>query len=157
MEARRGHGGGLLSLTIEGLDAVDSTLDGWATGLARAGESHGDIMGKLITEFVAREAPRGLTGQLGSTLYHLVHPGEGWFNIDIVSPQFYAWWVINGRGWVFPRKAKALHWISKSGEDVFAMSARPTTPNDFVTRGWERVEPHVLQIWGDAIEEIIKR
>lgn len=157
MDATRGHGGTILFLTIEGLPAVEESVEAWEKGLARVGESHGEIMANLVQQFVAAEAPNGLTGQLGSTLYHLVQPGENWFNIEIVSPQFYAYWVINGRGWVYPVKAKWLHWITKNGEDVFAKQARPSAPNDFPGRGWERAQSHVEQIWGDAIEEIVQR
>lgn len=42
-------------------------------------------------------------------------------------------YVVNGRGWVYPVRARALHWVGPYGE-VFAMSARPTQPNDFIDR-----------------------
>lgn len=50
--------------------------------------------------------------------------------------------ILEGRGEVFPRRAQALHWKSKKGEDVFAMRASATKPDDFLGRTVNKLKSH---------------
>jgi hypothetical protein len=48
---------------------------------------------------------------------------------------FYYWQTVNdGRGPIVPREARVLHWVSKEGEDVFAMRAGPVAPRHMIQR-----------------------
>ena len=67
--------------------------------------------------------------------------------LEVLSQQFYTHWVIDGRGPVLPVRARALHWKTCSGEDVFAMYSRATEPNPFHERGWQRSVPQVQARW----------
>lgn len=122
-----------------------------------------DDMGEIVRKAVHDEAPEGRTGQLRKTLYTRVGLASGGFSrggywvASIYSPEKYTKWVIEGRGWVRPVRAKVLHWISKSGEDVFSMYARPTQPNPFHERGLRRAFPAMRSLWGDFAHSSIEQ
>lgn len=64
--------------------------------------------------------------------------------IRLVGPNVeetpYAWFVYNGRSWVFPLNGGVLHWVNFAGEDVFAKSAKPTAPNKWIDRAYETLQ-----------------
>lgn len=65
--------------------------------------------------------------------------GRGEWSIAFVALAGYSYLVHEGRGWVYPVRAKALRWVSKGGTVVFARSARPTSPNRWMPRAMRRV------------------
>ena len=50
--------------------------------------------------------------------------------------------ILEGRGEIVPRRASVLHWKSRSGEDVFAMRASATDPDDFLGRTVNKLKAH---------------
>ena len=52
--------------------------------------------------------------------------------------------IVHGRGEVFPKRKKALHW--NEGYDVFAMRSSAVPPNDFVGRTKDRLESMTFTI-----------
>jgi hypothetical protein len=47
--------------------------------------------------------------------------------------------VHNGRGPVFPRRAKALRWVTRAGVVVFAKRSGPAAPNPWMWRTFARI------------------
>lgn len=60
----------------------------------------------------------------------------------------YAPYVLNGTRphWIFPRNAKALHWVNQSGDDVFATAVHHpgNKANDFPRRVWVGLREAVM-------------
>jgi len=114
---------------------------------------------QIAEDAVRKEAPEGRSGNLRDTLEGRVgltpgFTGRGYWVASVYSPEKYTGWVIEGRGWVRPVRAQVLHWVTKSGEDVFSMYARPTKPNPFHERGWKHAEPAVRARWREYAESI---
>jgi len=132
------------------LERVGNRFQAVRMELANLGWKVADDIGRIAADAVREEAPLGRTGALKRTIHHVVaivaRLGGG-FSVNVVSPQKYTGWVIEGRGVVRPVRARCLHWISKSGEDVFAMRAGPTEPDPFHERGWRRAEPLIRDRW----------
>jgi hypothetical protein len=126
----------------------------------RLGRGAGDEIGRIVVGEMREEAPER-TGKLKAGLFHrvmrVVRAGGGGFAVNVFSGRHYTRWVIEGRGWVYPVRAQVLHWVDESGEDVFSMYARPTDPNPFHERGWERARPKVEARWTMTAEGIVKQ
>jgi hypothetical protein len=60
---------------------------------------------------------------------------NGWV-IRFVARTSYSLFVHEGRGWVYPIRAKALRWVAKSGAVVFAKRSRPSKPNRWFPRAF---------------------
>jgi hypothetical protein len=71
------------------------------------------------------------TGRLGST------------SITITAGVSYALIIRDGHGIIVPKKAKVLHWVDETGQDVFTMRVGPTQPNPYPQRGWDKVREEV--------------
>jgi hypothetical protein len=126
----------------------------------RMGRTAAKEIGQIVVGEMREEAPER-TGKLKRGLFYRVlmvaRAGGGGFVIDVSSNQYYAKWVVEGRGWVYPVRAQVLHWVDESGEDVFAMYARPTEPNPFHERGWKRARPKIETRWTTTAEGIVKQ
>lgn len=136
-----------LSLEFEGLDALEQRLT--KAGLLLT-HPNADEIGKIVERYIAAEAPQGRTGKLAAGIRFRVQPLEGGFILELVSDAFYLKWILNGRGWVYPVRAKALRWETATGQVVYAKSARPTKPNPFPQRGWAKAQPVIYQKWQEA-------
>lgn len=125
----------------------------------RVGRQTAREIGDLLVEEFRAEAPEGRTGSLRQSIFHRVLitvSREAGFAVNVFSGRHYAKWVIEGRGWVYPVRAKVLHWVTKGGEDVFSMYARPTEPNPFHERGWERARPRIEERWTMTAHGIVR-
>lgn len=61
----------------------------------------------------------------------------------------YAKYVEEGRGWVFPIRAKALKWTDfRTGKKVFSAFARPSRANPFIRRSVEAA----VQKWSNRLK-----
>ena len=56
-----------------------------------------------------------------------------------MSTPFYSSYVDQGRGWVFPIRAKCLRFVI-DGRVIFAMKARPSRPRLFMQEAQEHLE-----------------
>lgn len=124
------------------------------------GRKAADEIGQIVADEIREEAPEGKTGRLKRGISHdvkIIARIGGGFAVVVRANQYYVKWVIPGRGWVYPVRAKVLHWVSKSGEDVFSMYARPTEPNPFHERGWQRAKPRVRERWTMTGEGIVRK
>jgi hypothetical protein len=86
---------------------------------------------------IRREEPV-ITGQLRFSTVPLPakpYGTNGWV-IRFVARARYSLFVHEGRGWVYPIRAKALRWVSKSGAVVFAKRSRPSKPNRWFPRAF---------------------
>jgi len=154
---RYSEGGNILQISIEGLGEAAKKMGNARQSMSNPKGVARDIA-RLVTREVKAEAPQGRTHALRDGIRSRVQSeGGGRVNIEIVSDEPYVAWVILGRGWVFPVKAKRLHWVNKAGKDVFAMKAKPTKPNPFPTRAWKKVEHTVEVTWGRWMKDIIVR
>lgn len=120
-----------------------------ATGEYMSGMFVGQPIARIVEKNIRQEAPQGCTGELKAGISAQVSSryGAAAMRVEVFSQQFYTDWVINGRGWVYPIHAKALHWKTCDGEDVFAMYSRPSKPNPFHERGWQRSVPEIRARW----------
>ena len=69
----------------------------------------------------------------------------------------YAKFVEQGRGWVYPVRAKVLRWKGPSGEYIYAKRARPTKPNPFMKKIAKKSEPEIVKIFKQANDKIISQ
>lgn len=53
-------------------------------------------------------------------------------HIEVGPNVEYAKYVEFGRGWVYPIRAKALHWMGRGGKHIFARWARPAKAQPFM-------------------------
>lgn len=117
-----------------------------------------DDIARIAEEKIRTEAPEGLTGKLKAGIHaDVIHEPDG-FAVDVRSDASHTKWVLGGRGWVFPVRAKALHWVSKSGGDVFSMKAKPVPPNPFHERGWNQARPEIARrwaLWGGEVASVL--
>lgn len=80
------------------------------------------------------------TGALAASVNTIKRSDSEW---SVGTDLPYAKYVKNGRGVVRPVRAKALHWVD-NGQDVFAMRASATKPNDFIKRTKEYLENYYI-------------
>ena len=86
------------------------------------------------------------TGNLKDSLDVIMNSN---FAFTLYSGAKYAQWVEKGRGWVFPKNKKCLHWVDfASGKKVFAKFARPAKANPFM----QRAVSAAIQAWKTKLE-----
>lgn len=149
-----------LSVDTSDLDRLGNRFRIVRAEMPRGALNVANDIGEIAADAIREEAPEGRTGALKRSIHHdvkIVARLGGGFAVHVISPKRYTGWVIEGRGWVYPVRAKVLHWVSKSGEDVFSMHARPTEPNPFHERGWERAQPSIRQRWERYAEQVGRR
>lgn len=78
------------------------------------------------------------TGRLRSSIQIEMYPVgsyvvEGTVGTDVE----YAYWVHEGRGPVYPIRARVLHWVAPDGTEVFAPKAGPATGQPFLQRAMD--------------------
>lgn len=112
-------------------------------------------IGQAVEQAMQAEAPEGCTGNLRRGIKSTTTYLPGGFSVEVQSEAYYTRWVIAGRGWVYPVRARALHWVTCSGEDVFAMYARPTEPNPFHERAWSKVQGEIANRWAAYAESYV--
>ena len=123
--------------------------------VANVGYKVADDIGQRAADAIREEAPEGRTGKLKRNIEHNVRVIArlgGGYAVTVVSPTRHTGWVIEGRGWVRPVRAQVLHWKNEAGDDVFSMRAKPTKPNPFHERGWQRAVPGIRQRWEEYAE-----
>ena len=67
----------------------------------------------------------------------------GGSEVAIVADTVYAWQKEIG-GWIYPVKAKMLHWVNKAGEDCFASSVYQE-PQPYMRPAFDETWPAVVQ------------
>lgn len=72
------------------------------------------------------------TGLLRSSITFDVEQGPNGLVVVVGSPLHYARWVHEGRGVVYPVNARALRWVTPSGQVVFARSSSAYAGNPFL-------------------------
>jgi hypothetical protein len=80
------------------------------------------------------------TGLLRAT--HALEPPErifGGFRLRLVIHAPYAKVVHGGHGFIYPKTAKALRWVTKEGQVVFAARVRPVPANPWTVRAWKQM------------------
>ncbi|WP_296874612.1 hypothetical protein [uncultured Methanobrevibacter sp.] len=73
------------------------------------------------------------------------------FIIGTNITHFYPLCVEKGRGEVRPIKAKALHWFTLSGDEVFSQYSSPAPPRPFVKPAYEETTNRAVDIVKEAI------
>lgn len=68
------------------------------------------------------------TGNMANSVQAMVY---SMWAADVVVGTYYAGWVDDGRGPVFPVRARVLHWISPQYGEVFAKHAAPYPGSHF--------------------------
>lgn len=58
------------------------------------------------------------------------------FVLKLLVKAPYADPVHRGHGWIYPKVAKALRWVTKAGVVVFAKRVRPVPANPWTVRAW---------------------
>jgi hypothetical protein len=93
---------------------------------------------QLIT-VMRGEAPKdtGLLRASGSIDPPRRVPGAFLLRFRFVAP--YAVFVHEGHGWIFPKAAKALRWVTKQGVVVFASKVRPLAARPYLFTGFRRM------------------
>jgi len=72
-------------------------------------------------------------------------------NID----HFYPLCIEYGRGEVTPVSANVLHWVSKSGEDIFSMYSSPTNPAPFAEPAYRMVLSSAEDVMMESLNNVI--
>lgn len=70
---------------------------------------------------------------------HILEPPERTpygFVLRLLVKAPYAVFVHGGHGWIYPKVAKALRWVTKAGVVVFAKRVRPLPGNPWTVRAW---------------------
>ncbi len=99
----------------------------------KVGKKGAEIMNE---EFNAKEHPYSKGKTPGSFKYELY----GGSLIFIYSDTPGAKWVQKGRGAVYPKNKPFLAWEDPSGRWVYAKSARPVKPYDYIGRTAKRLQ-----------------
>lgn len=90
-----------------------------------------------------------VTGNLHSSITPLVSGN----NAQIGSNVDYASYVELGRGPVYPVRAKALHFFTKTGQEVFAKHVRAADPRPYATESSDKlsayIESYMYALLGD--------
>lgn len=73
------------------------------------------------------------------------------FIVGTTIAHFYPLCVEKGRGDVRPIKAKALHWFTLSGNEVFSQYSSPAPPRPFVKPAYEETTNRAVDIVKEAI------
>lgn len=97
-----------------------------------------------------------MTGKLRAGIKYRIAEAPSIVTATIYSEQWYTMWVVNGRGDVYPIKARCLHWIDKAGNDVFRMHAGPSKPNPFPTRAKNRMMGEYYPMALGLIDGVVK-
>lgn len=96
---------------------------------------------QTVLATIRREQPV-VTGQLRFSTTAVYPPKpygtNGWV-IRFTARAPYALINHEGRGWVYPVRAKALRWVAKSGAVVFAKRSRPVAPNRWFPRAFRQL------------------
>lgn len=71
---------------------------------------------------------------------------------DIGTDVFYAKYVNDGRGPVFAKNAKCLHFITKGGVEVFTKSVGPASPRPYIDDSDEALTPVIEELVTEVIE-----
>lgn len=80
------------------------------------------------------------TGLLRAT--HALEPPEkivGGYRLRLVIHAPYAHVVHGGHGFIYPKRAKALRWVTKEGQVVFASKVKPVPANPWTVRAWNQM------------------
>lgn len=80
------------------------------------------------------------TGLLAAS--HVLEPPVrivGGFRLRLRIKAPYARVVHGGHGWIYPKTAKALRWVTKEGQVVFATNVRPVKGNPWTVRAWTQM------------------
>ncbi len=85
------------------------------------------------------------TGRLLSSIY-IFHTGDMTYTVGTTISHFYPLCIENGRGAVRPVRAKALHYITKNGQEVFSQYSSPTTPKPFVQPAYDKLKGDATSI-----------
>jgi len=150
---------GFFGVNFDDLDRIGSRFRLVQASVPRSGYGVADDIGRIAADAIREEAPER-SGALKRSVQHAVRVvGRigGGLSVRVVANRPYAGWVIEGRGVVRPVRARCLHWMTESGEDVFAMRAGPTKPNPFHERGWKRAYPSVRQRWNEYAVQVGKQ
>jgi len=81
---------------------------------------------------------------------------NGWV-IRFVARTHYSLINHEGRGWVYPIRAKALRWVSKSGAVVFAKRSRPVAANRWFPRAFRSLGLNNVQEYRVTVNNTPRR
>lgn len=89
---------------------------------------------------VLRNGGHNRTGRLSDSIeYRVVRKAHTGCQITVGSRLHYAGYVENGRGWVYPKKAKALRFVI-NGKVIYAKKARPSKPVRYLAKAFSRMK-----------------
>lgn len=114
-------------------------------------------MANRVVENAKREAPKD-TGELVRSHFYTVTSTSRAETRNIGYDEDKAPYGINvyhGHGWIYPKKAKVLHWV-KNGKDVFARAVRPVAPNRWLDRAMTRTKGQLGELIAIAREQFSK-
>lgn len=109
-----------------------------------AWSAHLPVLERRVRESVAAESPVD-TGAMQSAISasgvkRLPGAGPlGLAGLRVDAQTDYSYIVHEGRGEVRPVNAKALHWINRLGDHVFAQKSKAVPPNRFIVRGLQKI------------------
>jgi len=145
----------LLYAEMTGVEEIQTRLRTMRRQLVATSNKVGEKVKDIAVREVRKEAPRGRTGKLAQNIYGRVTPAANGFGIEVISGMYYSHWVIAGRGPVYPVHRKALRWVTKGGQVVFAMRAGPAKANPFHERGWRKAEPLIRRAVGEDLTDLV--
>lgn len=112
---------------------------------------------EYVRDDAARNAPRGLSGNLGRRMEKVVVVRARDLTGRVFNRLPYARFVHDGRGWVYPRRARVLRWVDRSGKVVFSRKSRPAKAQPFLTDALARQQPRIRRRFADAQRRIVAR
>jgi len=113
-----------------------------------------DAVGPLLRDRLKDEAPVQ-SGRLRSSIRYQRKTGLDSIHLEFTAHTPYAGYVVHGTRphIIRPRAARALHWLSTSGDHFSSVVHHPgTRANDFPRRSLDVTREQIIQRFREAIE-----
>lgn len=85
-------------------------------------------------------------------LYESISISGGGNTRDIGTDLFYARYVNDGRGPVYAKNAKCLHFITKGGVEIFTKSVGPASPRPYIEDSSEELTTVIDELVTEVVE-----
>lgn len=106
----------------------------------------------LDSQQLQQEALSGYGSIVSGDLYNSITITGGGDTRDIGTDLFYAEYVNDGRGPIKPVNKKALHFVTKSGEEVFAKIVGPSQARPYIEDSNEELSTVIDELVTEIIE-----